>query len=500
MFATIAGAPTRASATFTASGWVARDPAVTAVVGRVIDNTNLPVPGVTLSIEGTGLSSRADADGLFRIVGVPAGSRHLHVDASTVSRTGTWPNLSFLMNIVPGRDNSLPSPIYLLPLDTDNAVFVSEHQGGVLVLPEYPGYSLEIEAGSVTFPDGSREGLISVTPVHGDKVPMVPNFGQQPRFIVSIQPANSVFDPPAKMTVPNLDAMSPGQVTELYSFDHDLESFVRIGLATVANDGLTVTSNPGVGILKAGWHATGDPQNTGTPHNCLDCETCDGQTQACVPDPMQNGNPCQNDPCLACDNGACLATQTAIGIGNPPDNPVPADADFATNFSFLASDTIAATSALTGRGDPSQIQWSVTATRGGVMNETPANREGPTFSFEPDPPAHPAYNRGTGCANPGSGSCARSQALSFALEVSFCTSSDQHTATQDQIDIIRQEYENHGINVPARGDFNTPVDPGDFPVREILQNTAYSVVLGTPWDLAQSVRDEFNHASGTINS
>ena len=36
-----------------------------------------------------------------------------------------------------------------------------------------------------------------MTPVNGDKVPMAPGFGQQPQFIVSIQPVGTVFNPPA---------------------------------------------------------------------------------------------------------------------------------------------------------------------------------------------------------------------------------------------------------------------------------------------------------------
>jgi hypothetical protein len=76
---------------------------------------------------------------------------------------------------------------------------------------------------------------------------MVPNFGQQPRLIVTIQPAGARFDPPARLTLPNVDGLAPGSVTEMYSFDHDLGHFVSIGPATVSDDGATVTANPGVG-------------------------------------------------------------------------------------------------------------------------------------------------------------------------------------------------------------------------------------------------------------
>ncbi len=56
-----------------------------------------------------------------------------------------------------------------------------------------------------------------------------PGFGQQPRFIVTIQPSGAVFNPPAAITLPNVDGLGPREVTEMYSFDHDIGSFVAIG-------------------------------------------------------------------------------------------------------------------------------------------------------------------------------------------------------------------------------------------------------------------------------
>jgi len=69
-----------------------------------------------------------------------------------------------------------------------------------LTLPELPGFSLTIPQGSATFPDQSASGLVSVTAVHSDKIPMAPGAGMQPRVIVTIQPAGAHFDPPAPVT------------------------------------------------------------------------------------------------------------------------------------------------------------------------------------------------------------------------------------------------------------------------------------------------------------
>ena len=45
----------------------------------------------------------------------------------------------------------------------------------------------------------------------------------------------------------------------MYSFDHDLGIFVSIGTGTVSEDGMLVKSDPGVGVVKAGWHCGGNP-------------------------------------------------------------------------------------------------------------------------------------------------------------------------------------------------------------------------------------------------
>jgi hypothetical protein len=85
----------------------------------------------------------------------------------------------------------------------------------------------------------------------------------QPQLIVTIQPHGAKFDPPARLTLPNTDAHPPLAEIEMYSYDHDLEEFVTIGLGTVSRDGSTVTSNPGSGVIKAGWHCGSAPGGSG---------------------------------------------------------------------------------------------------------------------------------------------------------------------------------------------------------------------------------------------
>lgn len=73
-----------ASATFTASGKVAGNPADTKISGVVLDNSNNPIQGVTLHVEGTLLTTQSNAQGQFVLQPAPAGKVLLTADGSTV--------------------------------------------------------------------------------------------------------------------------------------------------------------------------------------------------------------------------------------------------------------------------------------------------------------------------------------------------------------------------------------------------------------------------------
>jgi len=297
-------------ASFTASGRAPGNPSNTTISGVVLDNSNVPIPGVTIRAVLTNLLNsngniiqsvaavQTNAQGQFTILQAPVGFVKLLVDGSTAQRPGAYPSLDYDLVTVAGQANTLSGPIFLLPLNPNNQLCVTATTGGgTLTIPEAPGFSLTFGPGQVTFPGGSKTGCVSVTVVHGDKVPMTPGFGQQPRFIVTIQPAGAVFNPPAAITLPNVDGLRPRAVTEMYSFDHDIGSFVAIGTGTVSDDGLVIRSNPGVGVLKAGWHCGGDPAANGTAADCGDCKIC--QSNNCITDTAQN------DKTSASGSGCC---------------------------------------------------------------------------------------------------------------------------------------------------------------------------------------------------
>jgi hypothetical protein len=98
--------------TFTASGMAAGDPAQTKISGVVLDNTNIPIAGVTLSVEGTTLTTQSDPEGQFVLAGVPVGTVKLMADGSTAARPGSWPTLVYELVTVVGQNNTIGMPIY----------------------------------------------------------------------------------------------------------------------------------------------------------------------------------------------------------------------------------------------------------------------------------------------------------------------------------------------------------------------------------------------------
>jgi hypothetical protein len=297
-------------ATFIASAVTPKNPNNTVVTGLVLDNANQPIPNATASIKNSNLSALTDANGRFTISGAPVGSIVLFIDGATSTRPETFPFLEFPMVTVAGQDNHLNSAIFLPPLDMDNSQIVGGDEDVVLTLKGNPGVAYTVFAHSATFPDGSKTGRLTLSAVHADKVPMsLPN-GTTPAIVGTLQPARVKFDPPIRIQVPNSGSLAPGQVAEVFSFDHDLEQFVSGGTARVSDDGSVVVSDKGFGLRVSGWHAVPPPP---PPPTCVNgcatkdpCKTGSCVKGACVFKPANEGGKC-DDGSTECGSAVCKA-------------------------------------------------------------------------------------------------------------------------------------------------------------------------------------------------
>ena len=269
-------------AAFTATGVVPGNPASTAFSAAVLDNSQTPIPGAAVTIPDTTVSGLTDEDGQFLLTNVPVGRIHLRIDPTGSPRPETFTPLEFETVTVAGRVNTLGQPILIPALDTASSKIVGGTEDVTLEMTGVAGLTRTVFANSVTFPDGSPTGALTISQVHLDKVPMAPPGGSifmSPAW--TIQPAGVTFDPPARITIPN-NGLPPGRVIDLFQFDHDLNMFIGVGTGTVSADGSLIVSDPGFGITAAGWGGgrPTPPATTSVPH-CGQCEVARGNPTVC---------------------------------------------------------------------------------------------------------------------------------------------------------------------------------------------------------------------------
>jgi len=204
---------------------------------------------------------------------------------------------------LPGQNNTLGKPIFLPAIDVNDAQTVGGNDPVTLTMAGVPGLAFTVAPNSVTFPDGTTVGKLSLSQVKSDMVPMEPSNGSGPDLIWTLQPAGTRFSTPIQVTLPNTQALPPGAVSEIYQYDHDLEQFVSAGTGHVSADGSVVVSDPGFGITKAGWGHGPVLQVKGT---CA--VSCNPSTECVIITPST----------VSCNCLVDILDGESCGIGTPP--------------------------------------------------------------------------------------------------------------------------------------------------------------------------------------
>ena len=254
----------------------------TTLFGFVRDSySGEPIPGVTMRVDGLPEADAVtDESGRFEIVDAPAPAFFVHIDGSTaVAPPGmVYPVVGKPFHSVAGETVQLnhhghifdvflppmsPGDVEgLLPDDVTNVGFGASGLTALQTL--FPEVSPDAWARmSVTFPPGSAVDDLgnastqaALIPVPPDRLPAPLPAGVDPGLVISIQAFGATsFDTPAPVTFPNLEGLPPGAKSAILSFNHSTGHWESVGTGTVSEDGLTVASDPGVGILAPGWHA-----------------------------------------------------------------------------------------------------------------------------------------------------------------------------------------------------------------------------------------------------
>ncbi|MEQ9410094.1 MAG: Ig-like domain-containing protein [Fuerstiella sp.] len=277
----------------------------TNVFGFVKDSvTGEPIEGATIRVDAFPEANVVtDENGRFELVDMPAPEFFVHIDGSTSTSAAAgfvYPNVGKPFHSVPGQTVQLEMnrevfDIYLPPMAVSDAVGLSATQttnvgfgaaGRAELQTMFPNIDpatwdrlqVSFGPGSAIDDQGNAATSAAVIPVPPDRIPgpLPPNLN--PQLVVSIQAGGATsFDVPAPVTFPNLEGLAPGEKSLIFSFDHDAGRWVVVGTGTVSSDGLTIESDPGVGIVAPGWHLTQPGNNVDIPADPQDPEddNCD---------------------------------------------------------------------------------------------------------------------------------------------------------------------------------------------------------------------------------
>jgi hypothetical protein len=265
-----------------------------------------PIAGVRVFIVGLEhLAVFTDSSGNFHFDAVPSGNVKLAIDGNTASNAPAgfyFPEMVMDLNLEVGQANTVMGTmgtreeqaanrdrpeVYLPRLQTSILQDVSSTGATTIgvdavsapnLTPEQrQQLTIEIQPGSLIGPDGQplAAGQVGISTVPPELVrDMLPPGLLQHTFDITIQaPGISNFATPARMTFPNVFNAAPGTKLNFLSFDHTTGRLVIEGSVTVSPDGLTVVTDPGTGITKAGWHGvTGSGSPTNSPPPCFSTE------------------------------------------------------------------------------------------------------------------------------------------------------------------------------------------------------------------------------------
>jgi hypothetical protein len=246
--------------------------------GSVLGPGLTGLPGVVVQVApattllGGGSTTKqavTDAGGNFIILGSPTGMVDVHIDGSGVAG-GTFASLELRLAIGAGA-SVLPQAVVLPNLDDGTTMDVGVDVAGMtsgdatIGDPMVDGYGLEILDGTTILVDGEVPAggmvAINVTPVPSADVPMPLPGTLDAGSFVTIQPPGATFSPALSITLPNTDGLPLGTLVDIWSFDHDLGTWVNRSEETgnqgvVTDIGGTTFVVANAVITEGGWHSS----------------------------------------------------------------------------------------------------------------------------------------------------------------------------------------------------------------------------------------------------
>ncbi|MBX3277112.1 MAG: IPT/TIG domain-containing protein [Acidobacteria bacterium] len=196
--------------------------------------------------------------GWFVLPDPPPGNRRIFViEAPTQPGALAFNRTTISSPIVADRDNPLPQQVYLQAIYGPSAAIGSSSgfkQAREVRQTQVPKVSLSIEGfnftlpvdADATFPDGTKSGVLTLTPVKNSltPVPMPPAIFSS--AVVQISPFGVALQPGGALTFPNRDGLGPNPAPTLFKYDINNASFIDTGIrAELSEDGRYFTTPDG---------------------------------------------------------------------------------------------------------------------------------------------------------------------------------------------------------------------------------------------------------------
>ncbi len=269
--------------------------AANSLAGTIRDPSGMGIQGVVVRVDGaTSAEATTDVDGNFIVLDPPTGQVGLHLDAQNAVG-GTFPDLELMILVAAGANN-LSQPLVLPDLAAGGTMTVPVDAGGMtsgdIMIMAPDGSTLDIADMTTILVDGAvppGSVDINITPVDPINVPMpLPGMLDAGAF-VTIQPPGASFNPALGITLPNPRNFPVGTMVDIWSFDHDLATWVNRsdetgnqGVVTDLGGGMLFIVADAV-ITEGGWHSGALPVDP-------TCATIlEGQVfELGAPDPLAN--------------------------------------------------------------------------------------------------------------------------------------------------------------------------------------------------------------------
>lgn len=200
---------------------------------------------------------------------IPASIHILDIDASAANPApdgSPYSGFREEIDLITGVTNVVDRPFFLPRIAVESLTTVDPT---TTTMVENPTLAVMIEIPPFTAenPDGSDfTGELSISEVPEGMAPAALPAELEPGLLITIQPVGVTFDPPVPITFANIDNLTPGSETDIWSLDAATGTFVVVGKGLVSDDGSIIETIEG-GIRAADWHFPLPPGSDGDDDN-----------------------------------------------------------------------------------------------------------------------------------------------------------------------------------------------------------------------------------------